>query len=403
MGREQVMKSEQIMPNVSMTIDYDQPLSKASDILNAFCSALGSGCCIEKYQGTKTVYTYCHDGIKEYFLAGAVTYLSKPHPLFKKRYQLKQWFKDFYEEHKNDENTKIRLVGLYHYNGLVVFVDFNLKDYITRKLNSSAAHVYSNDIYQAVTNGIFEKVDRNNNRISVVLSRNFKDYLNGKARGNVIFDLFRKFNAGFTFGQWITAVEAISEMKEKSWYQWKGAEWAGWLLEYKVASFVEEENCENQMMYIGNKKDDAMLDFDLYFKELNFYGDLKASDITKKEAPGNDQETVLEAISKYGKLWYVIYEHETIKDTERNNEMAKGRMELLGDSYVEGEKISYCSRMKHSVNFRRMRIYELNRINMNDALSAFNQGHQPDGSARKAKFLINKSNVDNCIVFSYDA
>ena len=150
-------------------------------------------------------------------------------------------------------------------------------------------------------------------------------------------------------------------------------------------------------------KDDGMLDFDLLFKESNFYGDLKASDITKHEAPGNDQESVLQAITKYGKLWYIIYEHDTIKDTDRNNEMAKARMTLIGTPYVEGGKISYSSRMKHSVNFRRMRIYELNRINMNDALSAFNQGHQPDGSARKAKFLINKSNIDNCIVFSYDA
>lgn len=403
MGREQVMKSEQIMPNMSMAIDYDQPLSKSNDILNAFRSALGSDCHIEKYQGTKTVYTYTHDGIKEYFLAGAITYLSKPHPIFKKRYQLKLWFKDFYEEHKNDKNTKIRLIGLYHYNGLVVFVDFKLEDYITRKLNSSAAHIYSNDIYQAVTNGMFDKIDRNNNHITSVISRNFKDYLNGKVTGNIIFELFRKFNAGFTFGQWITAVKAISEMKEKSWYQWKGTEWAGWLLEYKVANFIENEHCENQMLYIGNIKDDTMLDFDLFFREANFYGDLKASDITKHEAPGNDQESVLQAIAKYGKLWYVIYEHDTIKDTERNNEMAKARMELLGTPYIEGEKISYSSRMKHSVNFRRMRIYELNRINMNDALSAFNQGHQPDGSARKAKFLINKSNIDNCIVFSYDA
>ena len=52
MGREQVMKSEQIMPNMSMAIDYDQPLSKASEILSAFRSALGENCYIEKYQKT---------------------------------------------------------------------------------------------------------------------------------------------------------------------------------------------------------------------------------------------------------------------------------------------------------------------------------------------------------------
>ena len=38
-------------------------------------------------------------------------------------------------------------------------------------------------------------------------------------------------------------------------------------------------------MYTGNKnKVEGMLDFDLFFGLMNFYGDLKASDIKKKEA-----------------------------------------------------------------------------------------------------------------------
>ncbi|MBR0112470.1 MAG: hypothetical protein IJM02_01875 [Clostridia bacterium] len=192
-------------------------------------------------------------------------------------------------------------------------------------------------------------------------------------------------------------------MKEGNWYQWKGTEWPGWFLEYKLAGFVEKENCHTLMVYIGNRKDASMLDFDLLFPSDKYYGDLKASDIDHSEAPGNDQESVLNAINQCGRLWYIIYEHNTIKDSDRDYEMAKERMSLVGNPYEEGGKISYASRMKHSVNFRRMRIYELNRINMNQALSVFNQGHQPDGSARRPKFLINKQNIDNCIVFSYDA
>lgn len=403
MARRQVMKSEQILPNMSMAIDYDEPLTKKEEILNIFRSALGDNCYIEKYNKTKNVYRYDHNGIKEYFLAGSITYLSKPHPIFKKRYQLKSWFKDFYKDHKNDENTVIRLIGIYHYKGLIVFADFKIEDYICRKLNSSAAHIYSNDIYQAVCSGVFQKIDKNNNHITSILSRNFKDYINGNVINNSIFDLFRKFNLNFSFGEWITAFNAISEMKNKSWYQWKGTEWAGWFLEYKLSSFIKEEHCESQILYIGNIKNTSMLDFDLLFKEENFYGDLKASDINKRLTPGNDQNAVLEAITKYGKLWYIIYEHETIKDKDKDNEMAKARMDLIGTPYFEGNKISYANRMKHSVNFKRMRIYELNRINMNEALSIFNQGHQPDGSARKPKFLINKSNIDNCIVYSYES
>ena len=77
-------------------------------------------------------------------------------------------------------------------------------------------------------------------------------------------------------------------------------------------------------------------------------------------------------------------------------------MNLLGNSYRPGEKISYASKMKYSVEFKRMKIFELNRINLNSTLSSFNQGHQPDGASRKPKFLINKSNIDNFIIFSYN-
>ena len=402
MAREQVSKSEQIMPNMSMVLDYDQPLTSSQDILRAFKNALGDNCFIEKYQKTKTIYSYKHDGITEYFLTGSITYLSNPHPLFKKRYQLKLWHKDFYNEHKNLANEKVHLIGIYHYEGLVVFVEFNIEDYIERKLNSSAAHVYTNDIYQAVTNGVFEKKDRNNNHVTSVISRKFKDYLLGEAKGNQIFDLFGKFNGEFSFDRWITATQAIVEMRDGKWYQWKGTEWPGWLLEYKLANFINNEQCQGIMAYIGNIKDANMLDFDLFFKQDNYYGDLKASDIDHNSAPGNDQENVLEAITRYGKLWYIIYEHETIKDTDRQNEMAIARMNLLGKPYAEGEKISYATRMKHSVKFKRMKIFELNRVNMNEALSAFNQGHQLNGVARKPKFLINKQNIDNCIVYSYN-
>lgn len=82
--------------------------------------------------------------------------------------------------------------------------------------------------------------------------------------------------------------------------------------------------------------------------------------------------------------------------------MAIKRMQLLGNEFHKGDKISYAAKMKHSVEFRRMKIFELNRINMNETLSVFNQGHQPDGKNRAPKFLINKKNIDNFIVYSYE-
>lgn len=406
---KQAKKSEQITPTLSIVYDYDQKLTKISEFESAFKEALGN---IEVIKhNNNRIYKYTHNNHDTYFLTGAITWLSNPHPLFKKRLQLKKWYRDVYEEYNFKENSDVRIVGIYRYDGMHIFVEFDTEKYMKNKLNSSSAHVYSNDLYQALKNDYFTKIDQKGNKITTISSRNFKKYIdNGhvpakhaKPMKSTIFDLFAKFNNGFSFGEWITAVSAIEKMKSKKWYQWKGTEWAGWFLEYELNEFIEQEQCQNTMMYIGNKKTSDLLDFDLYFKNDEFYGDLKASDITKKEAPGNDKDATLEAINYNGKLWYVIYEHETKKDIDYNSEMAIARMELIGKPYKEGSKISYKTRMKHSVNFKKMKILELNRINMHEVLRDFNQGRNSDGNERKAKFRITKKNIDNFTVYSYNS
>ena len=50
-----------------------------------------------------------------------------------------------------------------------------------------------------------------------------------------------------------------------------------------------------------------------------------------------------------------------------------------------------------------MSIIEINLINYKEAFKQFAQGHQPDGSARAPKFLINKRVLDddNYVIFRY--
>jgi hypothetical protein len=161
------------------------------------------------------------------------------------------------------------------------------------------------------------------------------------------------------------------------------------------------------MRYVGcSLKREGDLDFDIRFEEENFYGDLKASDIKKKETPGNDQENLIECIYQYDKFWYVIYEHETIKDSEATNyEATKARNHYIKsvDASYENDEMSYHGRMKNSVKFVKMSIIELNHVNFREALTDFNQGCQPDGKARKPKFNINKKVLenDNFVVFRY--
>ena len=415
----QSQKSEQITQTLSVKLDYDDTMRGNKAFEEAFEEALGH---IEviKYDSHR-VYKYTHDNHDTYFLTGAITWLNKPHPLFKKRLQLKNWYKDVYDEFNSRENSDVRIVGVYRYDGMHIFVEFHIDDYMENKLNNSSAHVYTNDLYQALVKDYFTKEDQNGNLITTISSKNFKKYIDGEfnennefkmfvkpyADDNIneenIFEMFINSNEIFSFGEWITAESAIEEMKSGKWYQWKGTEWAGWFLEYAMNEFIEKKHCQDLMEYIGNKKTNDMLDFDLFFENDDFYGDLKASDIDKKELILNDQINVIKAINQKGKLWYVIFEHETKKDTDFGNEMAIRRMELMGKEYVEGSEISYASRMKHSVNFKKMEVLELNKINMHEILDDFNQGHNSDGNARKPKFKINKKNIDNFIIYSYKA
>lgn len=166
-------------------------------------------------------------------------------------------------------------------------------------------------------------------------------------------------------------------MHDGSWNQWRQVEWAGWFLEFRFDKFVRDNNLSSKMRYVGcSNKRDGELDFDIHFEELDFYGDLKASDINKTETPGNDQASLIDCIFKYGKFWYVIYEHETRKDSDYGYEATKARnryIKSIDPSYTKDE-MSYHRRMKHSVKFMKMTIIELNKVNFRSALKVFNQG-----------------------------
>ena len=324
------------------------------------------------------------------------------------------WFNEYTNlMHTERPDVDIRYIGVYHYGDVfhgdnIVFVDFQKATYLLKKGHNSSAHVYTNDLFQAMTYGVFTKEDKYGNTITAVRKDRFKDYLIGKhIQSSNLFDLFRQFNCGFSFGQWLKALDVIKEMHENEWHQWRQAEWAGWFLEYKFNKFTIEENVTNQMRYVGSSlKREGDLDFDIRFDEADFYGDLKASDVSKRETPGNDQQNLTECIYRYDKFWYVIYEHETIKDSEQlNYEATRARNRYIKsvDPSYENDELSYHKRMKSQVKFVKMSIVELNRINFREALTDFHQGRQPDGKARALKFNINKKVLenDNFVVFRY--
>lgn len=406
--------SEQITLDKNLVVSQDQPLS--DKLLQEYLiDALGNNRCkILKVPPRKWVLEFVDCDKVYHLLVRTCTYLGNPHPIFKKRVQLPLWFNEYtIATNKKDPNIDIRYIGVYHYGeehhgDNVIFIDFKKDTYLAKKGHNSSAHIYTNDLFQAMTYGIFTKQDFFGNTITTIRKDKLSNYLTNKdAETNSLFDLFRKFNFGFTFGQWLNALDVIKEMHNNDWHQWRQAEWAGWFLEYKFNKFTIDNNVTNQMRYVGSSlKKEGDLDFDIRFDEEDFYGDLKASDIAKRKTPGNDQENLIECIYQFDKFWYVIYEHETIKDSETTGyEATIGRnryIKSVDPSYDKNE-MSYHERMKNSVRFIKMSIIELNRINFREALLDFNQGHQPDGNARKPKFIINKKVLknDNFIVFRY--
>ena len=406
--------SEQITLDKSLAVSQDQPLS-GKQLQDCLINVLGKNKCkIIKVPPKKWVIEFVDCGKVYHLLLRTCTYLGNPHEIYKKRVQLPLWFNEYtITTNKKDPNIDIRYIGVYHYGDEhhgdnVVFIDFKKDTYLAKKGHNSSAHVYTNDLFQAMTYGIFTKKDFFGNTITTIRKDKLFNYLtNQNSEANSLFDLFRKFNCGFTFGYWLKALDVIKEMHKNDWHQWRQAEWAGWFLEYRFNKFTIDNNVTNQMRYVGSSlKHEGDLDFDIRFEEENFYGDLKASDITKKETPGNDQQNLIECIFKYDKFWYVIYEHDTVKDSEATGyEATKERNRYIKsvDPTYDKDELSYHERMKNAVKFMKMSIIELNRINYRNALKEFNQGRQPDGSARKPKFIINKDVLenDNYVVFRY--
>lgn len=247
-------KTEQIDACHNIIIDYDEPLSN-SNLFNCLAKILGDSLKKKEISG-RQVFTYKNShGKSTVLLCKNITYLGNPHPIFKKRIQLSDWFKEFCLLNKE---LDIRYLGVYHYKGLFIFVDFDKTNYISKKSHNSSAHVYSNDLYQALVHGIFCKVDANGNNITSISCRHLKNYLDGKTVNNEIFDVFDMFNKKFTWDSWITAKSAITEMYQNGWSQWRQTEWCGWYLEYLVNSFIIDNNVSAVIVYTGlsHKKQD---------------------------------------------------------------------------------------------------------------------------------------------------
>ncbi|MFM2475509.1 hypothetical protein, partial [Burkholderia cenocepacia] len=146
----------------------------------------------------------------EVILKKQITHLGHPWEPFKKRIQIpKSWLE--VERQARADGLRTRFVGIYSYRDVTIFVDFDPTTYVRRKANNSAAHVATNDLFQAQTLGQFARVDGRGNRLTSVRASEFAAYLRLGYEEDPRISIFREFNDEFLRGERLEALDAVQQ------------------------------------------------------------------------------------------------------------------------------------------------------------------------------------------------
>lgn len=388
---------EQIDSALNIIDDYDDKMSAKdrNGIFEKLFAESAYDIKFEKLNNTK--YPIITVGEQKILiLSKQITYLGKPHALYKKRIQIPNNWINIYNNLSCAYT--ILMVGVYRYKDNVIFVNFDPTNYIERNLNNSSAHVYTNDLYQAMLRPYFMKQDKNGNMITCIRYRYFIEYLKGNITyEDEIITIIKHFNQKFPFGKEIFGIKTYKTMLEENYNNALKSEWPGYYLEFLFSKFLKNSVETHVLIYQQNKSKDDKLDFDLWSEKYQYYADLKSSSIECRDIPLNDQESIIRAIEQFGKLWYIVYEHETKKDSLLNYVTTK----YWNHQLAKDNSMSYAGKMKGSVLYKSMVVMELNRVNYREGLKQFNQGINSNGKPRnpKYKFSKGKFNDDNYIIY----
>lgn len=399
MGSEIV---DQIGPDGTLISDVDTTLTPSRKRELLFDALPGAR--VERY-GDRSVVRF-RDQV---LLTAQVTHLGRPWEAFKKRIQIPHYWVDV-EQRGSSDGLTVRFVGVYHYSETTIFVDFEPSTYVRRKANNSAAHVSTNDLYQAQTLGQFSREDKNGNRLTSVRADQFATYLlAGYDEKNPHIEVFDRFSEAFLDGARIDGLAAVQEMHAANWPDKFQNEWAGFYVEFRLSNYVTEHGLSD-FVAVQKAKRKGEFDYDLRFLNhgvLEHYGDLKASNIAVNDSPGNDAADFFRCLSETGRFWYVIYEHETWHGRDRGNVSTIAWNEWrrsvghVGRSKLY-DPLSYAGRFKEAVRFVSVKILEVNQANVGIVLGDFQKDFkQADGvTPRNGKVLIKKKDIDNFLIYT---
>jgi len=399
MGSEIV---DQIGPDGTLIRDVDTALSRRHKQELLFQALPGAR--TEEYAGHWVVRF--HDQV---ILAKQVTHLGGRWERFKKRIQIPHYWLDIEQQGRRD-GLRVRFVGIYCYGETTIFVDFDPTTYVRRKANNSAAHVSTNDLFQAQTLGQFSHIDKKGNRLNSVRADHFASYLlTGYEEQNPYVDVFARFSDLLLDGSRIDGLTAVQEMYAAHWPDRFQNEWAGFYVEFRLSQYLAQ-NAERGLVEIQKEKRRGKFDFDLRFLDdgvVEYYGDLKASNVEVKDSPGNDADSFFQCLAETGRFWYVIFEHETWHARNNANVATiawnnwRRSVGHVGRNGVY-DPLSYAGRFKEAVRFVGVKILEVNTANAGLVLGDFQKDfgqYEGRGNPRKGKVMIKKKDIDNFLIF----
>lgn len=380
------IKVEQVNEKYEVVEDYGEILTR-NEMINIFKKYFPP----LKYQNGCLYGNYGAERFCVYFKN--VSYLGFPHPYFKKRIQIGDTFKDIYAEN-TQRGIKTLLLGVYKYKSTILFVDFDVSKYVTRKAHNSSAHVYTIDLKNGLLYGIFQKEDLNSNLITVINTDSVSKFLRSKFDNDI--DIRLDFIAVLDdfFSELPKDWHGACSYKEMVQEQFNNAlqpEWPGFYLEYRLAKYIKKYHVENIIQYSQNKKK-GEIDLDLFFPQVGCYGDLKAHSNNSSGIQGNDWDTIMSIIND-SSIYYIVCNHDTEKDKNHGYEVT-----ILWNTLLKKTNLmSYAQKMKNSVKLTSYFILEINRFN-SQYLDIFKQGHNSDGSPRAPKICIKRQNISNFLI-----
>ncbi len=284
----------------------------------------------------------------------------------KKRIEIGKDFLKFYNDNQSKGIITI-LLGCYHYypdskSGVLLFVCFSANTYATKKTNNSAAHIHTLDLQNALKYGYYRRLDRSNNELLVFDKTNFINYINTLRRGETLPAIEKDKQLLEYLGNIYTSIpknlygiQCYKQMFADNDSNRKQAAWEGWYVEYYVKKFLTKHPNNNITWWSSKRKES--LDFDLKFlTEENFYGDIKADD-AQKNIQGNKKSNIDFLIKEQkGRLWYIVFEFTPDKDSNHQFVTTK----WWNTKLQKRNLLSYSTRMKFSIVFENMNVYEIN-------------------------------------------